>query len=34
MNAIHLGEALAAGIEARTKLKFGIRKPKQGTEAR
>jgi hypothetical protein len=29
MNALHLGEALSASIEARTKLKFGIRKPKQ-----
>jgi hypothetical protein len=29
MNALQLGEALSASIEARTKLKFGIRKPKQ-----
>jgi hypothetical protein len=29
MNALHLGEALSASIEARTKLKFGIRKPNQ-----
>jgi hypothetical protein len=29
MNALQLGEALAASIEARTKLRFGIRKPKQ-----
>lgn len=28
MNALQLGEALAASIEARTKLKFGIRRPK------
>ena len=29
MNGLQLGEALSASIEARTKLKFGIRKPKQ-----
>jgi hypothetical protein len=29
MNALQLGEALSASVEARTKLKFGIRKPKQ-----
>lgn len=28
MNGLQLGEALSASIEARTKLKFGIRKPK------
>ena len=29
MNGLQLGDALSASIEARTKLKFGIRKPKQ-----
>jgi hypothetical protein len=29
MNGLQLGEALSASIEARTKLRFGIRKPKQ-----
>lgn len=29
MNALQLGEALSASIEARSKLKFGIRKPKR-----
>jgi hypothetical protein len=27
MNALQFGEALAASIEARTKAKFGVRKP-------
>jgi hypothetical protein len=29
MNGLQLGESLAGSIEARTKLKFGIRKPRQ-----
>jgi hypothetical protein len=29
MNGLQLGEALAASIEARTKIKFGIRSPKR-----
>ena len=28
MNGLRLGEALSASIEARTKFRFGVRKPK------
>jgi hypothetical protein len=31
MNGLRLGEALAAGIEARTKAQFGIRTPAAST---